>query len=319
MARDRIAIIGAGATGSALAHLAGERELGDIVLFDIADGLPQGRALDLAEGAAAAGRQAAFRGVSEYSAIAGAAVVFVAAGVSRRPGMSRHDLLEINLKVMNQAGAALARYARDAFVVCLTEPVGVMTWALQKYSGLPPGRVVGMDGALAQARFRHFLAEEFDVSAKDVFAFVLGADAGAIPIPRLSTVAGVPLPELAAMGLTTTQRIGEIVRRVRDAEAEITGLLKSAPAAHAPAAAALALAESRLGDHRRVLSCTVRLEGEYGLRDFCFSAPAVIGAQGVEKILEVRLERDEKSALKKSAGQLRSLVEAAMTAAPDLA
>ncbi len=320
MARSKIALIGSGMIGGTLAHLAGVRELGDVVLFDIVEGTPQGKALDLAESSPIAGYDIAFKGANEYAAIEGADVVIVTAGIPRKPGMSRDDLLEINLKVMNQVGAGLAKYAPDAFVICITNPLDVMVWALQKYSGIPANRVIGMAGVLDSARFRYFLAEEFNVSVKDVTAFVLGGHGDTmVPLPRYSTVAGIPLPDLADMGWTTMQRIGEIVQRVRDGGAEIVGLLKTGSAYYAPATAAIAMAESYLKDQRRILPCAAQCNGEYGVKGLYVGVPVIIGKGGVEAVVEIKLDKDEKAAFAKSVSHVKSLMEAARSIAPDLA
>ncbi len=320
MARSKIALIGAGMIGGTLAHLVGMKELGDVVLFDIVEGTPQGKALDLAESSPVEGYDISFRGTNEYAAIEGADVVIVTAGIPRKPGMSRDDLLEINLKVMNQVGAGIARYAPDAFVICITNPLDVMVWALQKYSGLPANMVVGMAGVLDSARFRYFLAEEFDVSVKDVTAFVLGGHGDTmVPLPRYSTVAGIPLPDLVKMGWTSQQRIEEIVQRVRDGGAEIVGLLKTGSAYYAPASSAIAMAASYLKDQRRILPCAARVSGEYGVKDLYVGVPVIIGAGGVEKIVEIALEGEEKKAFAKSVKHVKGLMDAARAIAPDLA
>ncbi|MBV8662685.1 MAG: malate dehydrogenase, partial [Hyphomicrobiales bacterium] len=266
MARKKIALIGAGQIGGTLAHLAALKELGDIVLFDIVDGVPQGKALDLAESAPVDGFNARLTGASDYSAIAGADVVIVTAGVPRKPGMSRDDLLGINLKVMDAVGAGIKANAPDAFVICITNPLDAMVWALQKTSGLPAHKVVGMAGVLDSSRFRHFLAEEFKVSVEDVTAFVLGGHGDdMVPSVRYSTVAGIPLPDLVKMGWTTQERLDAMVERTRKGGGEIVNLLKTGSAFYAPAASAIAMAESYLKDQRRVLPAAAQLNGEYGL------------------------------------------------------
>ncbi len=320
MARNKIALIGAGMIGGTLAHLTAMKELGDVVLFDIVEGTPQGKALDLAESSPVEGFDIAFRGTNEYAAIEGADVVIVTAGIPRKPGMSRDDLLEINLKVMNQVGAGIAKYAPDAFVICVTNPLDVMVWALQKYSGLPENMVVGMAGVLDSARFRYFLAEEFNVSVRDVTAFVLGGHGDTmVPLPRYSAVGGIPLPDLVEMGWTTEQRIEEIVQRVRDGGAEIVGLLKTGSAYYAPASSAIAMAESYLKDARRILPCAARVNGEYGVKGLYVGVPVLIGANGVEKVVEIRLDKEEKKAFNKSVEHVKALMEVARGIAPDLA
>jgi len=320
MARNKIALIGAGMIGGTLAHLAGMKELGDVVIFDIVEGLPQGKALDLAESSPVEGFDIAFKGTNDYAAIEGADVVIVTAGVPRKPGMSRDDLLEINLKVMSQVGAGIAKYAPEAFVICVTNPLDVMVWALQKYSGLPTHMVVGMAGVLDSARFRYFLAEEFNVSVKDVTAFVLGGHGDTmVPLPRYSTIGGIPLPDLVKMGWISEQRIEEIVQRVRDGGAEIVGLLKTGSAYYAPASSAIAMAESYLKDQRRILPCAAYLKGEYGVNDLYVGVPVIIGAGGVEKVVEIDLNAEERKAFEKSVAHVQSLIEAAKGIAPDLA
>jgi malate dehydrogenase len=291
MARKKIALIGAGQIGGTLALLAALKELGDIVLFDIVDGVPQGKALDLAESASVEGFNAKLVGASDYAAIAGADVVIVTAGVPRKPGMSRDDLLGINLKVMDSVGAGIKAHAPDAFVICITNPLDAMVWALQKTSGLPGHKVVGMAGVLDSARFRYFLAEEFNVSVEDVTAFVLGGHGDdMVPSVRYSTVAGIPLPDLVKMGWTTQARVDAIVERTRKGGGEIVGLLKTGSAFYAPAASAIAMAESYLKDQRRVLPCAAQLSGEYGVKDMYVGVPVVIGAGGVERVIEIAFD-----------------------------
>ncbi len=319
MARKKIALIGGGMIGGTLAHLAGLKELGDVVIFDIVDGLPQGKALDLAESAPVEGFDAKMSGTQKYAGIDGADVVIVTAGVPRKPGMSRDDLLEINLKVMSQVGAGIAKYAPNAFVICITNPLDAMVWALREASGLPHNMVVGMAGVLDSARFRHFLAEEFDVSVEDVTAFVLGGHGDTmVPLTRYSTVAGIPVPDLVDMKWTSAKRIEEIVQRTRDGGAEIVGLLKTGSAYYAPASSAIAMAESFLKDKKRVLPCAAYLDGQYGVNGLYVGVPTVIGAGGVERVVEIELNNDEKAALQVSLDAVEGLVEACKQIAPDL-
>jgi malate dehydrogenase len=279
MKRNKIALIGAGQIGGTLAHLIGLKQLGDVVMFDIAEGVPQGKSLDLAQSSPVDGFDAKFIGVNSYEAIEGADVCIVTAGVARKPGMSRDDLLSINLKVMEQVGSGIKKYAPDAFVVCITNPLDAMVWALQKTCGLPKQMVVGMAGVLDSARFRYFLAEEFNVSVEDVTAFVLGGHGDTmVPLPRYSTVAGIPLPDLVKMGWTTQARVDEIVKRTANGGAEIVNLLKTGSAFYAPAASAIAMAESYLRDKKRVLPCAAWLNGEYGIKDLYVGVPVVLGA-----------------------------------------
>ena len=320
MARNKIALVGSGQIGGTLAHLAGLKELGDVVLFDIAEGVPQGKALDLAESSPVDGFDAKLVGTNTYEALEGSDVVIVTAGVPRKPGMSRDDLLEINLKVMEQVGAGLKKYCPDAFVICITNPLDAMVWALQKFSGLPANKVVGMAGVLDSARFRYFLASEFDVSVEDVTAFVLGGHGDTmVPLTRYSTVAGIPLPDLVKMGWCTKERLEEIVQRTRDGGAEIVSLLKTGSAFYAPAASAIAMAESYLKDKKRVLPCAAHLDGQYGLSDTYLGVPTVIGAGGVERVIEIDLNADEKVNFDKSVGAVDGLVQACKKIQPALA
>ena len=319
MARRRIALVGAGQIGGTLALLAGLKELGDVVLFDIVEGVPQGKALDIAEASPVEDFDARYMGTSSYADIEGADVVIVTAGVPRKPGMSRDDLLDTNLKVMQQVGDGIARYAPNAFVICITNPLDAMVWALQQASGLSPQKVVGMAGVLDSARFRYFLAEELQVSVEDVTAFVLGGHGDAmVPLTRYSTVAGIPLPDLVTMGWMSEQRLDEIVQRTRDGGAEIVGLLKTGLAFYAPASSAIAMAESYLKDKRRVLPCAAYLDGQYGVKDLYVGVPVVLGANGVERIVEITLDGDERRAFEKSVEAVRGLVEACRRIAPNL-
>jgi len=320
MARNKIALIGAGQIGGTLALLAGLKELGDVVLFDIADGVPQGKALDLAEAAPVEGFDAKLTGASSYEAIAGSDVIIVTAGVPRKPGMSRDDLLGINLKVMEAVGAGIKQYAPDAFVICITNPLDAMVWALQKACGLPVNKVVGMAGVLDSARFRYFLADEFNVSVQDVTAFVLGGHGDdMVPSVRYSTVAGIPLPDLVKMGWTTQERIDAIVKRTRGGGGEIVNLLKTGSAFYAPASSAIAMAESYLKDQRRVLPCAAYLDGEYGVKGMYVGVPVILGANGVEKIVEISLDADETKMFATSVASVKSLVDACKTINPAFA
>ena len=319
MARKKIALIGSGMIGGTLAHLAGLKELGDIVLFDIAEGMPQGKALDIAESSPVDGFDARMSGANDYSAIEGADVCIVTAGVARKPGMSRDDLLGINLKVMEQVGAGIAKYAPDAFVICITNPLDAMVWALQKFSGLPKNKVVGMAGVLDSARFRYFLAEEFNVSVEDVTAFVLGGHGDTmVPLARYSAIGGIPLPDLVKMGWTTKEKLEEIIQRTRDGGAEIVKLLKTGSAYYAPAASAIQMAEAYLKDKKRVLPCAAHLSGQYGVKDMYVGVPVVIGAGGVERVIEIELNKSEQKAFDTSVGAVAGLCEACMGIAPNL-
>jgi len=311
MARPKIALIGAGQIGGTLAHLVALKELGDVVLFDIADGVPQGKALDIAESGPSEGFDAAMKGTTDYADIAGADVIVVTAGVPRKPGMSRDDLLGINLKVMKSVGEGIAANAPDAFVICITNPLDAMVWALREFSGLPHAKVVGMAGVLDSARFRHFLAEEFGVSMRDVTAFVLGGHGDTmVPSVRYSTVGGVPLPDLVEMGWTTQEKLDAIVQRTRDGGAEIVGLLKTGSAYYAPATAAIEMAEAYLKDQKRVLPCAAYCDGQFGLDGMYVGVPTVIGAGGIERIVEVKLSKDEQAGFTKSVDAVKGLVKA---------
>jgi malate dehydrogenase len=320
MARNKIALIGGGQIGGTLAHLTVLKELGDVALFDIVEGLPQGKTLDLAQAGPIEGFDAKLKGANDYAVIAGADVVIVTAGVPRKPGMSRDDLLGINLKVMKAVGEGIKQHAPNAFVICITNPLDAMVWALQKYSGVPFEKIVGMAGVLDSARFRHFLAEEFKVSIEDVTAFVLGGHGDTmVPLPRYSTVAGIPVPVLVNMGWSTQQKIDKIIQRTRDGGAEVIALLKTGSAFYAPASAAIQMAESFLKDKRRLLPCAAYLDGEYGVKGQYIGVPVIIGKNGVEKVVEVRLEGAEVAGFKKSVEAVAGLIEAVKKIAPELA
>jgi malate dehydrogenase len=305
--------------GGTLAHLVGLKELGDVVLFDIAEGVPQGKGLDIAESSPVDGFDAKYSGANDYSAIEGADVCIVTAGVPRKPGMSRDDLLGINLKVMEQVGAGIAKYAPNAFVICITNPLDAMVWALQKFSGLPANKVVGMAGVLDSARFRYFLSEEFNVSVEDVSAMTLGGHGDdMVPMVRYSTVAGIPLHDLVKMGWTSQEKLDAIVERTRKGGGEIVALLKTGSAYYAPAASAIAMAESYLKDKKRVLPCAAHLTGQYGIEDMYVGVPVVIGADGVERIVEIAFDAGEKAMFEKSVAAVKGLCDACVTIAPSL-
>ncbi|MEM8979756.1 MAG: malate dehydrogenase [Pseudomonadota bacterium] len=311
MARPKIALIGAGQIGGTLAHLAALKELGDVVLFDITDGTPQGKALDIAEAGPSEGFDAKLKGTTDYADIAGADVCIVTAGVPRKPGMSRDDLLGINLKVMKAVGEGIKANAPDAFVICITNPLDAMVWALREFSGLPHNKVCGMAGVLDSARFRHFLSVEFDVSMKDVTAFVLGGHGDTmVPLTRYSTVAGIPLPDLVEMGWTSQEKLDAIVQRTRDGGAEIVGLLGNGSAFYAPATSAIEMAEAYLKDQKRLLPCAAYCDGEYGLKGMYVGVPTVIGAGGIERIADIKLSKDEKAMFDNSVNAVKGLVEA---------
>ena len=320
MARKKIALIGGGNIGGTLAHLAGLKELGDVVIFDIAEGMPQGKALDLIESSPVEGFDSFMTGTQDYADIAGADVVIVTAGVPRKPGMSRDDLLEINLKVMQQVGEGIAKNAPDAFVICITNPLDAMVWALRQFSGLPHNKVVGMAGVLDSARFRWFLAEEMGVSVEDVTAFVLGGHGDdMVPSVRYSTVAGIPLPDLVKMGWMTQEKLDSIVERTRKGGGEIVGLLKTGSAFYAPATSGIAMAEAYLKDKKRVLPCAAALNGQYGQNDLYVGVPVVIGAGGVERIVEIDLNEEEKAMFAKSVDSVKTLIDACKKIKPSVA
>jgi malate dehydrogenase len=319
MARNKIALIGGGQIGGTLAHLIGLKELGDVVLFDIVEGLPQGKSLDIAQSAPVDGFDARMSGTQNYADIAGADVVIVTAGVPRKPGMSRDDLLTVNLNIIRSVGEGIKTHAKDAFVICITNPLDAMVWALREFSGLPHAKVVGMAGVLDSARFRHFLADEFKVSVEDVTAFVLGGHGDTmVPLTRYSTVAGVPLPDLVKLGWTTQERLDKIVQRTRDGGAEIVGLLKTGSAYYAPAASAIAMAESYLRDKKRVVPCAAYLNGEYGVKGTYVGVPTVIGSKGVERIMTLNLSAEEQAMFTKSVDSVRGLVDACKKLEPRL-
>jgi malate dehydrogenase len=319
MARNKIALIGAGQIGGTLAHLIGLKHLGDVVMFDVAEGIPQGKALDIAQSSPVNKFDSRLFGTNSYEAIEGADVCIVTAGVPRKPGMSRDDLLGINLKVMEQVGSGIKKYAPNTFVICITNPLDAMVWALQKYCQLPKQMVIGMAGVLDSARFRYFLADEFNVSVEDVNAFVLGGHGDTmVPLPRYSAVAGIPLPDLVKMGWTTQVRVDVMDKRTANGGAEIVNLLKAGSAFYAPAASAIAMAESYLLDKKRVLPCAAWLNGEYGVNDLYVGVPVVIGAKGVERIVEIELNGGERDAFQKSAASVQGLVDACKKIAPNL-
>ena len=311
MARKKIALIGAGNIGGTLAHLAAKKELGDIVLFDVVEGIPQGKALDLSQCGPIEGFDAKITGSNDYKDIAGADVIIVTAGVARKPGMSRDDLLGINLKVMKAVGEGIKANAPDAFVICIINPLDAMVWALREFSGLPHNKVVGMAGVLDSARFSHFLAEEFAVSVKDVNTFVLGGHGDTmVPVVQYSTVNGIPVPDLIKMGRSSQAKIDEIVKRTRGGGGEIVALLKTGSAFYAPATSGIAMAEAYLNDQKRILPCAAYVDGKYGVDGLYVGVPVVIGANGVEEIVEVALDEEAKANLKVSVDAVKELLVA---------
>ncbi|MGV6839898.1 MAG: malate dehydrogenase [Planktomarina sp.] len=319
MPRPKIALIGAGQIGGTLALLGALKELGDLVLFDVAEGIPQGKALDIAEAGPTEGFDANLMGTQDYADIAGADVCIVTAGVPRKPGMSRDDLLGINLKVMKSVGEGIRDHAPNAFVICLTNPLDAMVWALQQYAGIPKNKICGMAGILDSARFRHFLCEEFQVSKKDVKAFVLGGHGDTmVPLTRYSTVGGIPLPDLVSMGWTTQERLDEIVQRTRDGGAEVVALLKTGSAFYAPASAAIRMAEAYLRDQKRLVPVAAHCDGDFGAQDLFLGVPVVIGSGGVEKVVNIDLNEEEQAMFQKSVDSVQSLIEACKAIDPEL-
>ena len=311
MARPKIALIGAGQIGGTLAHLAALKELGDVILFDISEGIPEGKALDIAESGPSEGFDAHLSGTQSYADIAGADVCIVTAGVARKPGMSRDDLLGINLKVMKSVGEGIATHAPNAFVICITNPLDAMVWALREFSGLPHHMVCGMAGVLDSARFRHFLSLEFNVSMRDVTAFVLGGHGDTmVPLARYSTVAGIPLPDLVQMGWTTQEKLDAIIQRTRDGGAEIVGLLKTGSAFYAPATSAIEMAESYLKDQKRLLPCAAYCDGPFGLDGLYVGVPTVIGKGGIERIADIQMNKEEQKMFQASVEAVKGLVAA---------
>lgn len=316
MARAKIGLVGAGMIGGTLAHLAGLKELGDVTLIDVADGIPQGKGLDLAESSPVEMFDSHYVGSTDYAALEGSDVVIVTAGVPRKPGMSRDDLIGINSGIIKTAGEGIKKYAPNAFVIVITNPLDAMVGIMQQVTGFKPEKVVGMAGVLDSARFRYFLADEFKVSVEDVTAFVLGGHGDTmVPLVRYSTVAGIPLPDLVAMGWTSQAKLDQIVQRTRDGGAEIVGLLKTGSAYYAPASSAIAMAESYLKDKKRVMPCAAQLNGEYGVKGLYIGVPVVIGKNGVEKIVEIKLNADEQAMFDKSVGAVKDLVSAAQKVA----
>ncbi len=310
--RNKIALVGSGNIGGTLAHLAAIKELGDVTLFDIAEGIPQGKSLDLAQSGPVEGFDSKMVGTNDYKDLKDSDVVIVTAGVARKPGMSRDDLVEINTKVMKQVGQGIKENCPKAFVICITNPLDAMVGVLQRASGLPTNMVVGMAGVLDSARFRHFLAEEFNVSVSDVTAFVLGGHGDTmVPLARYSAVAGIPVPDLVKMGWSTQEKIDQIVKRTRDGGAEIVGLLKTGSAFYAPASSAIEMAESYLRDKKKLLPCAAYVDGHYGLDGLYVGVPVIIGKNGVERIVEISFTSDEKDMFNNSVSAVRQLNDVA--------
>ncbi len=306
----KIGLIGAGNIGGTLAHLCLIKELGNVVLFDIAEGMPQGKALDLSQCAPVEGFSGKISGTNDYKDLAGCSVVIVTAGVARKPGMSRDDLLSINAKVMQSVGAGIKAHCPKAFVICITNPLDVMVKLLQDFSGVPDHMIVGMAGVLDTSRFRSFLAEEFNVSTKEVQAYVLGGHGDTmVPLTKISNIAGVSLEQLVADKVITSERLEEIVTRTRQGGGEIVALLKTGSAFYAPASSAIAMASAYLNDEKRILPVAAKIaKGEYGIKEKLFvGVPAKIGAKGVEQIIEIELNKKEMDNLHLSINAVKEL------------
>lgn len=311
MARAKIGLIGAGMIGGTLAHLAGLKELGDVALVDIAEGVPQGKGLDLAESSPVEGFDCNYMGSNDYDVIEGADVIIVTAGVPRKPGMSRDDLIGINTGIIRSVGEQIKKHAPNAFVIVITNPLDVMVEVMQRATGFDDNKVVGMAGVLDSARFRYFLADEFGVSVEDVSAFVLGGHGDTmVPLTRYSTIAGIPLPDCVEMGWSSQEKVDAIVDRTRNGGGEIVALLKTGSAYYAPASSAIAMAESYLKDKKRVLPCAAKLNGEYGIKGLYIGVPVVIGKDGVEKIIEIKLNADEQEMFDNSVQAVKDLIDA---------
>lgn len=306
--RKKIGLVGAGNIGGTLAHLAALKGLGDVVLFDVVEGLPQGKALDISQSLAVEAIDANVKGTNSYEDLKGAEVVIVTAGIARKPGMSRDDLVNTNTGIISTVAENLKKYCPDAFVIVITNPLDAMVWVMQQQTGFAPNKVVGMAGVLDSARFSHFIAEEFGASKKDVTTFVLGGHGDTmVPVVHYSTVAGIPVPDLIKMGKSSQASIDKIVQRTRDGGAEIVGLLKTGSAFYAPAASAIAMASSYLNDEKRLMPCAAYLSGEYGQKDIYVGVPCVIGAGGVEKIVEIALPEEQKKQFDHSVAAVREL------------
>ena len=310
--RKRIALVGAGYIGGTLAHLIGLKELGDVILIEVADGMPQGKALDLVQSSTIESFNSNIQGSTNYKEMKNADAVIVTAGFQRRPGMTRDDLVEKNSSIVLQVGKGIKKNCPKAFVICITNPLDAMVSILQKHAGLKTNMCVGMAGVLDSARLKYFLAKEFSVSVQDVNAFVLGGHGDTmVPLIRYSTVSGIPVPELIKLKWTSQKKIDAIIERTRDGGGEIGRLMKTASAFYAPASSAIAMAESYLKDNKRVLPCAAYLNGEYGVKGLYVGVPVVIGKKGVEKIVELKLNSTEKKQFNNSVKAVRNLTNLA--------
>lgn len=308
--RKKVSLIGAGNIGGTLAHLIALKKLADVVLFDVVEGMPQGKALDISQSSAVEGFDGSVIGTCNYEDIKGSDVIIVTAGIPRKPGMSRDDLVSINTGIIKSVAENIKKYAPNAFVIVVTNPLDVMVWVMKEVSGLPHNKVVGMAGVLDSSRFSYFLSQELGVSVNDITSFVLGGHGDSmVPLARYTTVGGVPIEDLIKSGATTKERLDAIIQRTRDGGAEIVQLLKTGSAFYAPASSAISMAQSYLLDQKRVLPCAAYLDGEYGVKDLYVGVPVVIGAKGVEKIIEIELSAEEKQAFDKSVESVRGLMQ----------
>ena len=307
----KISLIGAGNIGTILAYNLSRKQIGPITMVDVVEGLAKGKCLDLSQSLPIENLNIKIEGTTDISAIKDSAVIIITAGIARKPGMSRDDLIETNFSIMNEIGKAIKKFSPSSFVICVTNPLDAMVWALREFSGLPYNKVVGMAGVLDSARFRYFLSEEMKVSVEDVSAFVLGGHGDTmVPLVRFSNVAGIPLPDLVKMKMISQKKLDSIVDRTRSGGGEIVSLLKTGSAYYAPAASALVMAESYLKDKKRILPCAAFLKGEYGVKNLYVGVPVIIGSKGVEKVVEIKLDAEEKVMFKKSVNSVKKLVEA---------
>ena len=316
----KISLIGAGQIGGTLAHLIAIKELADVVLFDIDEGVAKGKALDIAQSLAVDGYNVKLSGTNNYEDTKGSDVIIITAGVPRKPGMSRDDLLGTNLKIIKQVAEGIKDTSPNAFVICITNPLDVIVMALQKYSNFPKEKVIGMAGILDTSRFKHFIAEELNSEIKNVNSFVLGGHGDTmVPVPNRTTINSKPLNDFIKDGSTTQERIDSIIDRTRKGGAEIVKFLKTGSAFYAPAASGVAMAESYLKNQKKTLPCAAYLNGEYGIKDLYVGVPVIIGEKGIEKIIELKLDADEQKSFQTSIDAVRELFNAAKKIDPSLA
>jgi malate dehydrogenase len=319
MSRKKISLIGAGQIGGTLAHLIATKELADVVLFDVAEGVAKGKALDIAQSLAVDGSSVNLIGTDNYEDTKNSDVIIITAGVPRKPGMTRDDLLGINLKIIKQVAEGIKKTSPEAFVICITNPLDVIVMALQKYSGLPKNKVIGMAGILDTSRFKRFLSQELKVSIKDIDSFVLGGHGDTmVPMPNRTMVGKEKLSDLVSNGKISQKKLNEIVDRTRNGGAEIVKFLKTGSAFYAPAAAGVQMAESYLKDEKKTLPCAAYLDGEYGIKELYVGVPVVIGSQGIEKVIELELDDEEKKYFDISIAAVKDLFEAAKKIDPSL-